>query len=279
MLQKAVSYFFSDFNFRKQSALFKRLLYCFLLVKCCYWLVYYNILFGENAIAYTISFDIGFVKNIAFYLYAQTQASAALWFIVPLMIVCALNIFKLRIPFVSDFTVWLIIINIHNKIYPTLTGGDFLINQLLFFNIFISDKFEAENNLKGGLKICVHNFGVLAVIIQICFVYFFSALAKLSDQTWLNGTAVLLTSQVNHYSLPSVAKNAGTLNWLFIFLNYFVLVYQLLFPLVIWIRKSKKIFLIIGILMHLYIAFVMGLVSFGLVMMLCYVYFWPREKT
>jgi hypothetical protein len=71
--------------------------------------------------------------------------------------------------------------------------------------------------------------------------------------------------------------NAEKLSWLFIALNYVVLAYQLLFPVLVWIKKIKKPFLILGILMHLYIAFVIGLVSFGFVMILPYIYFWPNS--
>jgi len=113
---------------------------------------------------------------------------------------------------------------------------------------------------------------------QICLVYFFSALAKLHDENWLNGTAVLMTSQVDHFSLPIISNNAARFTFLLVFLNYLVLFYQVLFPIVIWIKKIKKTFIVIGILMHLYIAFVMGLVSFGLIMILPYIYFWPEKK-
>jgi hypothetical protein len=116
-------------------------------------------------------------------------------------------------------------------------------------------------------------------MVQVCIVYFFSAVTKLTDESWMNGTAVFQTSQINHYSLPWFTQHSSGLRPLFIFLNYLVLGYQLLFPIVVWIKKAKKVFLIIGILMHLYIAFVMGLVSFGLVMILCYIYFWPQKKT
>ena len=189
----------------------------------------------------------------------------------------ALGFFKLRI-YLTDFLIWFIVINIHNRIYPALTGGDYLLNQLLFFNIFISGKYILKNDWKNQIKKCLHNLGVFAIMTQICLVYFFSALAKLHDENWLNGTAVLMTSQVDHFSLPIISNNAARFTFLLVFLNYLVLFYQVLFPIVIWIKKIKKTFIVIGILMHLYIAFVMGLVSFGLIMILPYIYFWPEKK-
>ena len=128
------------------------------------------------------------------------------------------------------------------------------------------------------MKICLHNFAVVAVFIQICMVYFFTSISKLGNIDWRHGKAVLMTSQVNHYSLPFISENVTELAVLFVFINFLVLLFQLLFPIMIWIKKTRKIFILSGVLIHLYIAFVMGLLSFGIIMIICYVYFWPNSE-
>jgi hypothetical protein len=235
-------------------------------------------MFGENAIAYTLPFNNGLFRDLAFSLYAQSSIHAGYFFILPVLALSIAGLFKFRLHIVSDLIIWWMVVNIHNKIYPTLTGGEFLLNQLLFFNCFISDKFVSKGNFISQLKTCAHNFAVIAVMVQVCMVYFFAALAKLGDESWLHGTAVLKTVQVEQYSLHSIVAHAEKFSWLFIALNYIVLVYQLLFPVLIWIKRIKKPLLVIGILTHLYIAFVMGLVSFGLIMILPYIYFWPDSN-
>ena len=107
-------------------------------------------------------------------------------------------------------------------------------------------------------------------------VYFLSALAKLNNEEWLNGSAISNTLQVQQYSLE-IFSNTKQNALSFIF-NYLVLFYQLFFPLVIWFKKIKKPFLIIGIIMHLFIAFVMGLMSFGFIMILGYIYFYDFKN-
>jgi hypothetical protein len=233
-------------------------------------------LFGNNSIIFTKPFNIGFFKGLAFLLYKQSDSNAGFYFIIPLILLCILNLFKLKIYFVSDLAIWFLVININNQIYPTLTGGDYLLNQLLFFSCFINDKYKRPNN---QVKMVVHNLGVLLVMIQICLVYFFAAFAKLTDQSWLSGNAVYFTSQINHYSLPFILNNLSGLGFLFKLLNYLVITYQILFPFVVWIKKIKKPFIVVGIVMHLYIAFVMGLVSFGLIMIIPYIFFWPGNKS
>jgi hypothetical protein len=252
-------------------------LYGFVLVKCVYWLAWYDLWFGANAIAYTIPFDLGPVKNLAFCLYAMKSPSAGLYFILPLMALAAAGLFKLRIYFATDLFIWLLVVNIHHKVYPALTGGENLLNQLLFFNCFISLQKNLSSAFKDQVKLCLHNFGIVAILLQVCLVYFISAVAKLRDDDWLNGSAVATISRVQHFSLPLMYRSDPP-DRLLIFLNYLVLTYQLLFPLLVWVNRLKKPLLLLGILMHLYIAFVMGLVTFGFVMILCYIYFWPRKS-
>jgi hypothetical protein len=63
-------------------------------------------------------------------------------------------------------------------------------------------------------------------------------------------------------------------------LNYLVIWYQLLFPVLVWIKPIKKWYLLAGIVQHLFIAFVLGLPSFGLIMIVAYAIFYhPFSKT
>ena len=287
-MQKVITYFFDDYRYKLQSLWFKRLLYIFVIIKCIYWLCYYNLLFGENSIVYTEPRSISFIKDIAFYLYNSTSTNLGYLFLVSAILLSILPIFcrshpewSRRVYFITDFILWLLILNISNKIYPTLTGGDYFLNQLLLFNCFLYCHAEGSrsiltHNKRQSFKIIFHNFASIAIVIQICVVYFLSALAKLNNEEWLNGSAISNTLQVQQYSLEIFSNTKQ--NALSFILNYLVLFYQLFFPLVIWFKKIKKPFLIIGIIMHLFIAFVMGLMSFGFIMILGYVYFYDFKN-
>jgi hypothetical protein len=290
-LQNVITYFFNDNHYKLQSLWFKRLLYLFVCGKCIYWLCYYNLLFGQNSVVYIESHSIGFIKDLAFYMYNSTANNIGYSFIVGAFLLCALPFifysyskFSQRTYFIFDFILWLFVINISTKIYPTLTGGDYLLNQFLLFNCFLvfypeqgSKAYvgQVQTNFKG-IKNVFHNFASIAIIIQICLVYFLSALAKLNSEDWLNGTAISTTLQVHHYSLPAFFNiKQNTINYI---VNYVVLFYQLFFPVVIWFKKIKKPFLIIGVIMHVFISFVMGLISFGFIMILSYVYFYDFKR-
>ena len=122
-----------------------------------------------------------------------------------------------------------------------------------------------------------HNFAVLAIMLQVCLVYTLSAMAKLNDPPWRLGLALGQTMQVRHYFTFYTGQLAVN-ELLVVFFNYVVVCYQVLFPFLVWVPLLKKPFLILGILMHLYISFIMGLLDFGIIMILGYVYFWPAKQ-
>lgn len=277
-MQNPVAYFFSDYNFKTRSLWFKRLLWLFLVIKCIYWIQYFDLLFGKNSFVFLKEFDAGLLTNTAFILNKPQHSELCIWALVLLMTLSLLSLMNLKIMFVFDFLIWFLVINLHNRIYPTLTGGDYLLNQFLFFSIFIQTGFANVVNWKNHFKTFLHNFGVSAVLLQVCYVYVVSGITKLYDQDWMNGEAVAMISQIDHYSLSS--RLTFDVNSIFAkILNYLVILYQLMFPVLIWITKIKKPLIIFGIIIHLYIAIVMGLVNFGLLMLIAYVYFWPSKET
>lgn len=276
-MKKVVSYFFSEYNLSHQTLKFKQLLYLFIVIKVIYWLWYYNLYFGQNAIAFIKPHSLGALKDVSFLLYNNTSLSAGYFFIFGTLFFLALSYFVKKIPFLFEFILWLLILNIHNKLYPTLTGGDYLLNQFLFFNCFLSKTRINSSIGLNELAKCFHNFGALAIVIQIQIVYLIAGIAKLNSSDWLSGIAIINLGEVNYFNLYSNAFSATGL--IAYFFNYLVLFYQLLFPVLIWVEKIKKPLLVIGILTHLYIAFVMGIMGFGLIMLIPYVYFWPVKNT
>lgn len=276
-MKKVVSYFFSEYNLSHQTLKFKQLLYLFIVIKVIYWLWYYNLYFGQNAIAFIKPHSLGAFKDVSFLLYNNTSLSAGYFFIFGTLFFLALSYFVKKIPFLFEFILWLLILNIHNKLYPTLTGGDYLLNQFLFFNCFLSKTRINSSIGLNELAKCFHNFGALAIVIQIQIVYLIAGIAKLNSSDWLSGIAIINLGEVNYFNLYSNAFSATGL--IAYFFNYLVLFYQLLFPVLIWVEKIKKPLLVIGILTHLYIAFVMGIMGFGLIMLIPYVYFWPVKNT
>lgn len=171
--------------------------------------------------------------------------------------------------YVTRALLWLALININNFLYPTLTGGDYLLNQLVFFNIFFNDN-NGGNKILNDLKTALHNTSLIAIKVQVCLVYLLSALFKLQDDSWINGTALHFIFQLPEYSnalLSALPTSICTV------LTYATLLYQLTFCVMVFIPKVKKYVLAFGLLQHLAIALFMGLFSFGCVMIISYIVF------
>lgn len=215
---------------------------------------------------YTQSVSLGGIKNLAFELNNHYS--------IPLGIICFCGLAVLAIiglckksNYLTNLLLWLLMLNINNYLYATLTAGDYLLNQLLFFNIFFSIKTSSTLN---DLKNALHNMALAGIKLQLCLAYVLTAVFKLTDASWLDGTAVHQIFRIQEYSNGFLQMLPL---WLCTALTYLTLVYQLLFPALIWFRQFKIWFLAFGIVQHLLIAFAMGLFSFGIIMIICYLLF------
>lgn len=108
--------------------------------------------------------------------------------------------------------------------------------------------------------------------IQLCVMYLFSGLYKLKGHSWWEGTA--LWEALSFYDLAPIDFSfllgmpvvvAG--------LTWFVFLFELYFPVLIWIPKLRNTLLSLGLLMHILIAVSMGLYLFALIVLCAYLLF------
>ncbi|MGZ3883944.1 MAG: hypothetical protein ACXVPD_07075, partial [Bacteroidia bacterium] len=103
---------------------------------------------------------------------------------------------------------------------------------------------------------------------------------KLTDDSWLSGEALFQTLIVRDFSLPVIYSGLHYNTWFLSLATYLTLGYQLLFPVLIWFKKIKPLLLGFGIFQHLFIALVIGLPSFGFIMIISYsIFYVPSLKT
>ena len=213
----------------------------------------------------------------AFILFKSHSSILPIVFLVGVVLAAIYVLFIGKRTRMAFFILWFGIVNINNQVYPTLSGGDYLFQHLLFFAMFLSPATIYKSEALNDLDKAIHNFGMIALRVQVCLVYFLAAYTKLLDPDWLSGNAVNGSLMVSDYSLPFYHNGLGSLG---VFLNWSVIAYQLLFPILVWSRTIKKWFLLIGVLQHLFIALVMGLPSFGFIMIIAYAVFYvPEFKT
>jgi hypothetical protein len=273
-LEKLLANCFDHFAWPQQSRWFKRGLYLIVAGACLYHLTQVNFLFGENSYIYRRAQPFSGLHDLAYLLYGHPQFG--LLFLVLAFVISLAGLLNHRW-MMSDLILWLLMVNIGYALYAGQSGGDLLLQQLLFFNVFISYATEKKSLFSASLRHFLHNAGASAVQVQICLLYAVAAIAKLGDPQWLTGTAVWQTSLIQHFNLYSGPVFRHLSAWTK-FLNYAVLIYQLLFPIIIWYKVFRKIFLLIGFVIYLYIAVFMGIMDFATVVLLGHVFFWPSSK-
>ncbi len=225
-------------------------------------------MFSLNSLIYISSKQIGFFRGFAFYLTNHYSCFSALICIVLLVLLAIIGLVK-QSNYMTNFLLWLVVVNLNNYLYSALTTGDYLLNQLLLFNIFFSSK-SVTNPIVQDFKTVFHNIALIGIKTQVCLAYFLAGLFKLNDHSWIDGSAVSYIIQIPEYSNSILISLPSSLCLIF---TYLTLIYQITFPITVFLMPLKKYVFAFGILQHIIISLVMGLFTFGIIMIICYILF------
>ena len=269
-----VTYLFNKRNQTKEIGWFRNALYLFLLYKVFIFLFQFKALFSEERFIYHHIKHINVVVDSVFFLNNHYSVLLACSFIFGIAALATIGLLK-KSNYISNTILCLLIMNFTAFLYPTLTAGDYLLNQLLFFNIFFSIK-PSTSLAFDDLKKALHNTSLLAVKLQVCLAYFLSAFFKLTDASWTSGEGLYSTFQIPEFSNALLASIPYSVC---LVLTFCTIVYQLSFAFLVWFRPFKIYLFSFGILQHLLISFGMGLFQFGIIMIICYILFLNYDKS
>jgi hypothetical protein len=164
-------------------------------------------------------------------------------FFANLVILMAFSLFYIRLPEITD-------------------GGDNIIRLTLIYMLFLLPNRAKFSS--GQFRVWLHNIGVLAIAFQLVIIYFIAGFSKVTGESWPDGTALYYITQVQWFTLPG-ANALFTNPWVVTLATYSTLFYELLFPVAI-ISRVKLPWIYFGILFHIVIAVLMGMISFAMVM-------------
>jgi hypothetical protein len=183
-----------------------------------------------------------------------------------------------RLPRVSAILVFWFTKNLNAHAWVILNGGHNLIEVMLLYIIIMGGGPGKHHPgcLVGRLDVTSKNFALLAAQLQIALVYCVSGTAKISGHLWQHGVALYYVLNTPEYS-SSIAKRIASSDMLVTAGSYGTIVFMLSFPALVWFGKSRLVVLCVGVLLHLGIAFVMGLMDFGFAMIACYAVFIPER--
>jgi hypothetical protein len=102
--------------------------------------------------------------------------------------------------------------------------------------------------------------------IHMCIVYLFAAIGKLQGDTWFNGEAVWGALASYEYQTLDMTWLGGHM-WLVAITTLTALAWELFYAALVWPKLTRPVVLAIAIPVHLGIGLCMGMMTFGLIML------------
>ncbi len=137
------------------------------------------------------------------------------------------------------FLSWFMLISLHMRNEFLLTGGDFVLRLMLFWSLFLPlgacySVDSALNSNKENKPTHLLSFGTLALLMQSCYIYWFSVCWKLKTPEWINGTAVYYAFSEEHYAKPFAMAMLNLPMEYLKFLNDFMIWVELIAPFLLF---------------------------------------------
>ena len=119
--------------------------------------------------------------------------------------------------------------------------------------------------------------GVRLIQIQLCVIYGYTGLEKMKGTAWWEGSAVWKVFG-NAQLAPMDFSFMAHWPLLVALMTLFTLIFEVYFPVVVWIPSLRKIWLFVGAAFHGGAAVLMGLPFFSLLMVSSYLVFWTPQQ-
>lgn len=111
---------------------------------------------------------------------------------------------------------------------------------------------------------------------HLCLVYFFAGLSKLQGASWWDGTAIWGAFASYEYQTIDMTWLVH-LPWLVNILTLASLFWEVSYAFLVWPRLTRPLMLIGAVLLHAGIGLCMGMITFGLIMIIANIAFLPPE--
>ena len=218
-----------------------------------------------------ITFEVT-LKNILINAYSLgLSVESQQWILIASMLMLLIFL-PLKRTYLSNTILFLIIYNFNRALFPVYSGAEMLFNLLAAINILLVPVGTVNGTLHKVLC-ALYNGSLWIGRLQISLVYLLSGLDKLLSETWRNGEAMYDVLHLKYYIHPQLEMLGSEHGKVMILIGWLVIVFELLFPLLVWFKKTKPIILILGVIFHLIISFTLSLPWFGSIMIISYILF------
>jgi hypothetical protein len=166
-----------------------------------------------------------------------------------------------------------------------LNGGDNILKFMALYMVFCNSyqyfsmyKLNFVKPFYQKISNLFTNLGVISIISHLSIIYFISGINKLHSDVWFNGVAVYYTMSLERFMgtsfNPMLVKNG----YLVTLATYFTLFWELSFIFVVWNKKVRPYFLLLGVFMHLGIYTFMMIYGFQIIYIMLYGFFFTNNQ-
>ncbi len=247
---------------RQGIALFQRAIALALLVRIATEFRFAGFLWGPQSIAPRHAFEREFGRALGARVDSWFSTIEGTHLVLAALALGALGLLLQRSTRVSVMVAWITFTVLGLRLPELNDGGDNVATLALLYMIAVLP--AGATAAAGSLRAWLHNLAVLAIILQVCIVYFVAGFMKIHGESWHNGTALFLISQVEWFSSPST-REAFTHPVIVTAGAYSTMLFQVWFPIALFSR-FKLAFVAVAMGFHAGIAIAMGLVTFSIVM-------------
>jgi hypothetical protein len=153
---------------------------------------------------------------------------------------------------------------------PEILDGGNNLNQLVIVYMLFAIPFFF---LSSKTTYWMIRLALLLAQLQVCFMYVTAGWAKLMGSEWQSGLALFYIFQNRDFSFPLMRDLMLKHYWLSVVGSYFAIVFQALFPVLIWFKNARPYLILAGLMLHVGIGIGMGLPNFSAMMCLSYLFF------
>jgi len=166
-----------------------------------------------------------------------------------------------------------------------VNGGDAFARIILFYLIFADSyqflilfKEKKKDHVLQKILNLISNLAALSIMLHLCMAYFSAGIAKLIDPVWLQGEGTYYAMSIERFTGTPFNKYLVQYKWIDYFFNYATILFELVFPILIWNKKCRKPLLVAGILFHAFIYIFLMIYGFEVVFILTYGLFLPNHQ-
>lgn len=186
---------------------------------------------------------------------------------------CTIFLFGYKI-LISGLILFFCLLEIRFKCLFLQDGADNVIYIILPFLMFCRSynlmNGKLVNNFSKRFQV-IPSLAVMGIIIELCLIYFFGGLSKLSHTLWTSGEALYYILRIEDFQGTNFNIELTKYAFIIKSATYFTLFWELTFAFSIWWSKNlRNIYVLGGIAIHLGILILMRIDNFSYVMLSIY---------